>query len=266
LSSSVAHTLVHQSPAHAWAKHPKGGNVRSERTPSTDNGNLIDALLLGGMSNVAELPFENFRTKAAQEARDEAIANHRTPVLAKDMGEARDACVAITWNLRRGGVILDGLNQQTVVWDNLGAKCRGRLDHWKPEIATIYDLKTTRSAHPKAVANHMLTYGYDVQAAAYTQAIESIIPSMAGRVRFVFLFVETVKPFATLIAHPAGTMRELGARKWQRACEMWVKCLARKEFPCYGDGETEIEAPPWALIDESNGAANAMEVPNDYSF
>ena len=47
LSQSIAHTLVTQSPLHAWSEHPRLGNQRKPASKAMDVGSLIHKLVLG---------------------------------------------------------------------------------------------------------------------------------------------------------------------------------------------------------------------------
>jgi hypothetical protein len=149
--------------------------------------------------------------------------------------------------------VLGGRSEVTAIWseDAMPAPvtCRARLDHL--DGRTIYDLKIVESAHPDAIRRHMMTFGSAIQATAYTRAVEHLRPELAGRVRFVFLFCEV----ETGIVTPAilgGSMRELGARQWDRAVATWARCTATNTWPSYTDRPVVVEAPSWAIDAEEN--------------
>src|SRR5687767_12481495 len=78
LSASIAHTLVSKSPIHAWMQHPRLGGRGKKPTRAMDLGSVVHALLLGAGKEYCvirapdgEPEYEDFKKKAAREARDE---------------------------------------------------------------------------------------------------------------------------------------------------------------------------------------------------
>lgn len=266
LSASVASTLIRSSPYHAWLRHPKLGGTPRESTQEMDRGTILHGLVFGTLDreSVKVIEADNYRTKAAQDARDYARDRGAIPVLSREMDGYRALADAIGEAMAVSGIRLDGESEKVALWEEeceLGpVQCRGRLDHVTIGIdsATIYDLKTCRSAHPRACERHVIEYGYDIQRAAYVSAIERIHPDLAGRVRFVWLFVEEVespagKPGVVLtVAEASGAMRELGESRWRRAVEKWAKCLLSNKWPAYGT--VRLDAPDWALKEEMGAA------------
>lgn len=266
LSSSIAKRLIADSPMHAWHAHPRLGNgEREDSTTAQDSGTLIDRLIFDSGPIIVEVKADNFRTKLAQEQRDAALAAGHIPVLTHVLAEALKTAVKVIDRLAERGVRFKGQSQVTAIWQEGETWRRGRFDHWVEETATIYDLKWVKSANPEAVARHMITYGVDIQAAAYIKAVETLRPDLAGRVKFQPLFIENGPVMAMCIRPIAGTMRELGQRKWKRAGELWDRCLATGTWPDYGD-EGQIEAPEWALTADMYQQVAAMTVPTGNPF
>lgn len=262
LSASIAKRLIADSPLHAWNAHPRLGNgEREESTTAQDNGTLIDRLIFDSGPAIVEVNADNWRTKAAQEQRDAALEAGHIPVLTRVLAEALITATKVVNRLGERGIKLSGQSQVTAIWQKNDIWCRGRFDHWVEKTATIYDLKWVKSAHPDDIAKHMVTYGVDIQSAAYVEAVETLRPELAGRVKFQPLFIENGPVLAMCIRPIAGTMRELGQRKWHRACEKWARCLATNDWPDYGDNG-QIEAPEWALTADMNQQLAAMENSN----
>lgn len=250
LSSSIAHVLVTRSPAHAWAAHPRGGGRRfSDENEAMVRGTLIDSLLLGGDTEIVGVDVDDWRTKAAREAKEAAVAAGKLAVKQRDLESAQLAAERISAQLARRGVLLDGTNQITAVWDEGGVTCRARLDHWCPDRAVIYDLKTTRDANPATFARSMISYGYDIQHAAYLSAMETLHPDLAGRLHMEFLVAETEPPYGVSVVRPAGNMRSRGAYYWQHAVTEWGKCVSAQAWPDYSADCVEVSAPPWAMAE-----------------
>ena len=71
LSSHLAGILLARSPAHAKLSHPRFGGAFPDKPSDEMNvGSIIHGLLLGGGADIVEIDADNYRTKAAQEARD----------------------------------------------------------------------------------------------------------------------------------------------------------------------------------------------------
>lgn len=270
LSASTAKLLVGRSPAHAWSAHPRGGRYRGEDSEAMRTGTLLDSLLLGGDTQLVTLPAMmpdskgtlvptrgEFRLQSAKDWRDRELAAGRLPVDAGELEQAKGAADIIRENLARDGVVLDGENQVTAIWEDTGVRCKGRFDHWSEERLTVYDLKVVDCAHPEAVVRKMIDFGWDIQAAAYTSAIETLMPEAAGRVRFVVLAVEPRPPHEVLVRPLAGTMRALGEWKWKRALRAWDACLRERNWPGYRGMEAGLEAPAWALAKMEEGLTEA---------
>lgn len=273
LSASVAHTLVSRSPRHAWMQHPRFGAKGKKPTREMDLGSVVHALLLEKGKDfvvirapAGEPEFEDFKKKAAKEARDAARAAGKVPLLQRQLDEAVDVASAIRYRLGELGIRLGGKSEFAAIWDERASdgsvvRCRGMLDKWDEDAATIYDLKIVRSAHPRACQSHMVGFGGDIQSAAYVRAMEQHRPCLAGRVQFVFLFCEVDPPhcFCVTPVVRAGTMRELGEQRWQRAINTWARCVATNQWPGYVTDVTAIEAPAWALSAELELSENGAE-------
>lgn len=203
--------------------------------------------------------WQNWLRGDAKQARDLIASKGLVPILPKEKRIAEALANRIRERLvSQFGITLDGQAECPVYWEETTTegeqvRCRGMLDMWSLKDAKIYDLKIVRSAHPKAALSHVLEYGGDIQAAAYTRAIERTCPDLAGRVKFVFLFCEVSSGAVTPITM-GGTLRELGARKWRRAVDTWARCLAENHWPTYTDRAMTLDAPPWALTDDAEMA------------
>lgn len=246
LSASVAHLLCSQSAAHAFAAHPKlNPDYVHVEEQKYDRGTACHSLLLEGVDAVEILSYDDWRTKAAQEARDEARANGRIPMLAKDAADLARMVSAVQEQLDPP-LLVEGKPEQTLVWEEPnGVVCRARLDWLRDDFTAIYDLKTTaRSAHPYAYERALCTIGGDIQAAMYLRGLEAVTGERAA---FVWIVVEAAPPFAVSLITPAADLLELGEQKVRFAIDVWAECLATEEWPGYNHGIVAAHAPPWEL-------------------
>jgi hypothetical protein len=260
LNSSTAKVLIAQSPAHAWQAHPrlggKGAAVEeADDQDALDHGVALHSLLLGTGARIVRIDADSFRTKAAQELRDDARNSGRVPMIARKFDDIQ--CTAAALHERFAEFDFDpaaGTKEASVFWGEqpqtgtLEVQCRGRIDHLDLANLRIWDLKSCRSAHPRAVQRHVYEYGYDIQRAAYVSACDHIWPEVAGRWDFWFMFFETSPPFACFPCRLDGTFRELGNRRWRRAVDIWSACTTTGVWPGYSrGGVAELPAPEWAL-------------------
>jgi hypothetical protein len=257
LSASIANVLDRQSPAHAFAAHPRLGGGNADRASvATERGNLAHRLLLGAGRPVVEVKgYADWRKKEAKAAKQEALARGGIPVLSHKLEQAKAAADAVRARLAELGIVLDGESEAKILWteqadDGTVVQCRGMLDVVQLERRVVYDLKTVDSAHPAACARKVDAYGYAVQRAAYVRGLERIRPDLAGRIDYVLLFVEWTPPFAVLPARLDGVFRRVGEERWERAVNTWARCTRTGSWPAYADGVLELEAPGWLMARE----------------
>jgi hypothetical protein len=248
LSSTLAKTLNAKSPLHAKLERGK------PPTKAMDRGKIIHRLLLGKGSAFEVCHFGDWKTKAAQAARDNARARGLVPVLACDFEEYNVAAEAIRVQLAERGIELDGDSELAMTWEEPSqhgpVACRAMFDHIWIDRGLILDFKVTECAAPSSVERTAENLGYAIQAAAYTRALAALRPSLAGRVGFLFAFVEPDEPHAINLSTPDGSFLELGERRWRRAVETWAECVATDTWPSYGASVNTIFPPGWALARE----------------
>jgi len=260
LSSHMAGVLLGKSPQHAWRAHPRLGNMaKSNHSDTMDSGSVLHKLVYGVGPEIVVVDAEDWRTKAAQTARKEAREQGAIAMLSHKMREAKE----------EAAVIIDGFPvpinecyvELTVVWFDaeLNIWCRARIDSWHAQTATIYDLKTCENLVAAASGAQCIRFGYDIQAAAYIEGMETCLPDLAGLVQFKFHFVEPgIKPCTPELS---GELLELGRRKWNRAKAIWAQCLATNNWQ--GPQITRIEAPPWAMAQDMEQQLKAIEGGSD---
>jgi hypothetical protein len=260
LSASIAATLISRSPLHAWSPHPCFGGRGKVPTPAMDRGTVVHRLVLGKGKDYRALPYDDWRTNAAKEAKEQARAEGLVPILQKDMIAALEIAVAVGTNLNDRGIVLNGASEVAFTWKEESTHgpvdCRGMADHLWLTSGRLLDLKIVSNAAPMSVERSAESFGYGIQWAAYTRAIGALRPDLLGRIEFVFAFCEAEPPYAINLCKPDGIFRELGERRWLRAVESWAKCLAEDKWPGYGDEINSITAPQWALMREGDFSAD----------
>lgn len=260
LNQSTAHVLLTKSPLHAWATHPRLGNVikRTEREPTKAQiqGTVLHALLLGkGSESVCVLGYDDYRSKAAQADKAIAVAQGRTPILARDYDEAVEAADMIRGRLAEQGCVFEGGQAEVAIeWteesDEGPVLCRGRLDYLivGDNWAKVIDPKKIVDADELSCMRHADDYGHHLQAAAYTSAVEKLYPQTRGRVEFVFAFMELEAPHCAVPRPTDAMSRWVGEQQWKRAYTMWQQCMNAGVWPGYP--ALPLSVTPWTMRQE----------------
>lgn len=257
LNQSTAKVLLQKSPLHAWIQHPRLGGQKREPSKTMDRGTVVHALLLEeSTAGIVELPYPDYRTKAAQADRDAIYASGMTPMLSHEMNPCRQAVDAIRRQLESYQIKLSGKSEQTFCWTEMDdgdpVLCRSRLDHVIGR--TIIDLKTTGDGHPDAVQKAYVAHGYDIQLAAYTRALAQHEGCEPEDIDFVNVVCEMEPPYITQVFIPDNEFRQLGTAKWLRAVSLWNKCLKSDQWPPYSVSPVVLTPPVWAVKNEERAA------------
>jgi hypothetical protein len=250
LSSSIAAILCSQSPAHAWVAHPKlNPDFERAEKPHFDLGTVVHQLLLEGHTDsLVTIDAENFRTKVAQEARDAAYADGKTPILIGELPRVNAMVAAVGEQLRSHTadppLFTDGKAEQSLVWGEAGGiVCRARLDWLRDDHRTIDDLKTTsRSANPEQWTRTIFGMGYDVQAAWYLRGLKAVTGADA---EFRLAVIETSRPFALSVIGFGPDILTLARKKVEYALSLWRDCLVNDSWPGYPQQVCYAGLPAW---------------------
>ncbi len=248
LSSSLARVLLAQSPWHSWQASPRlNPGYVAEESERFDIGTAIHSLLLEGESDFVIIDAADWRKKDAQAARDQARAEGRTPLLARQWADvqamAETARRQFAAHEERPQPFANGKPEQTLIWREEDVWCRARLDWLADDYRTIDDLKSTAaSANPDAWGRLLWSSGYDVQAAFYLRGLRALTGIDA---RFRFVPIEVDPPYALSVIGLAPDALALAERKVARAIGLWRECLNANAWPGYPNRCCYVEAPPW---------------------
>ena len=144
-------------------------------------------------------------------------AGDRTPIKAEDYEKALGMRNALTEN-DLIVKLLSGKHEVPLFWtDELtGEQCKVRLDCFTPlsDKVLIVDYKSTNDAGTEPFIRSAINYGYDFQAAMYTEAVRRVMDQEAV---FIFIAQEKEPPYAVnvlaadqlLVQRGYDTFREL---------------------------------------------------------
>ena len=252
LSPSIAKVLI-ECPLKAWHQHRLLGGGVSQGTDQMTTGKLFERLITGvDEGDIVALPFNDFRTNAAKEAKAEAEANGMVAVLEYKLELLRNEAAIIREKIVARVPDWEGaVNQMRVEWNARGCDCSGVIDQAsiRDTSYTLFDLKSTACASIQGAERSASRFGYDIQFAAYTQAVETLNPHLAGRGDMFFIFYETTPPYCVTPTRLDGGVRSLGGSKWQKAQRIWRECMESGVWPEYvPDGDyAELTCKPWEL-------------------
>lgn len=222
-----------------------------------DFGGAAHTITLGKGDAVVEVEADDWRTKAAKEARDAARAEGKRPLLTKDLRRARALAGAVLAHPIAGRLVDGrvGVPERSVLWvdETTGEYCRAMLDvfpHLDDPAPIAVDVKTTESGlDPRSLARTVLTYGYHQQAAHYLDGLASVGLVTA---RFVFVFVTKDPPHLVAVRTLSDAFLELGRARNRRALDLWSWCREANTWPGLPPVTEEIEPPAWATYQEED--------------
>lgn len=276
LNSTIAKILLTKTPAHAWTASPRL-NPDWEPTDSDafDLGRAAHAMLLGRGDDVSVVVADNWATKAAKAAKEEARASGRTPMLEKDYRRVMRMTEVARGYLKACGLSdLDPARSELMASAEIdGVACRMMADHaFEWPLDPILDVKTAGSVSDHAIQRAIVDYGYDVSEQWYRE----VWKAATGEDRdFVFLFIEKVPPYACrlikLLRLPGddADWSEDATEKCAEARRIWRTCLETGEWPCYPPKLRLLGAPiyhrrNWADAETVAPSVDALQRARDW--
>jgi hypothetical protein len=260
LSSSIAWLLL-KAPAKAAFSHPRlNPDHREEVSEDFDIGKVSHEIVLrGARGKVAVVQgFTDWRTKEAQQLRDQVRASGKIPLLEKTWKHvfAMTQATRAQLDAHEDGraMFRDGKAEQVLVWtEQVGRRtvwCRAMLDYLRavPQhrggAFAIDDYKSTRaSANPADLARSMPNGAWPLQAAFYARGVELLTGEKAT---FRFAVQECFAPYLLSVIACNPSLEMLAeVKQYHRAVERWAVCLEDGAWPGYGTRTAFIDLPPW---------------------
>ena len=244
---------IRRSPAHLkWRM-----DNPPEATPALIFGQALHAAVLTPEDygrQFAVMPNADRRTKAGREAWDAAaaVAQGRTQI-AFDWAEQIAGLVQAVRGNPMAARLLDGPHETSYFWaDTLtgeGCKCRTDAETVIGDMHLIVDLKSCQDASTDAFMRDALNYGYDVQAAMYTDGYKAVTGREAT---FVFIAVEKNPPYAVNILQADTLFMQHGQDRYRHLLGLYHECRQRNQWPGYTGFDGDIASlglPAWLAND-----------------
>lgn len=252
MAAHDAATLLTRTPLHAWAEHPRLNThwQPDDASSEQDEGTALHALLLEGEDRIEVVAADDWRSKAAKEARAAARADGRIPILAhrhEDLCACADAFHRQIKAHEIGAFTeRPGRAEASLFWEDEAEDgpiwCRARADWMEDATGMMVDLKTTAmAAQPDAWfrANKDAT----IRAAHYLRGARAV---WHPRPRYLFLLLERQPPYALSVCELSSAILSMGAEQHQAARNIWAACLKDGDWPGF---------PPFVSTIEADGGA-----------
>lgn len=226
-------------------------------------GHLVHLEVLGEGVETVEIDADNYRTKAAREARDRARENGKVPVLVgadanddfyAELGKARAMAAAVHSHPEANALFAgDGRPEMAMYATDpeTGVRLRGRAD-WISSTH-IVDVKTSTTSNPDELKRKFWSLGYHLQAAWYRDLAAAI---GLGTLGFRFVVIEKEPPYLVTVINYDGEALAEGARLNRQAINLYARCRERNEWPGYTDTTVTLSLPYRALKDRDQAIYN----------
>ena len=218
-------------------------------------GRAAHTHVLGIGGPVTIIDADNWRTKAAQEARDEARNNGHTPILSGDWETVQQMAAAITAHPIAAALLADGTSEQSMFWQTpAGHWLRARADRLPTPGARartiLTDYKTAPNADNASFAKAVANYGYHTQAAWYLDGWATLTGEQDAA--FVFIVQEKTAPYLVNVIELDPEALTVGRDRNRWAIDLWAECRRTNTWPGYGPDVQRVNVPRWALIEHEH--------------
>ena len=256
LTQSLAKIIIDQSPKHAAMAHPRLVAEVDAREFEYDKaraiGNAAHKLMLGRGKEIAVIKRADFRSGAAKDDRDDALAAGLEPVLLHHFDIARAMVAAAQAQLlhiegARYCFFSSGHSEVVGVIQTDGIWLRTMIDWISDNKRLVVDYKTgAQSASPHTIGKRMASDLWHLQAATHERVLDTIDPENAGRRRFLYVAQENEPPYALTVNEIGEAALTIGRKMLQYAVDTWRTCMEGNHWPAYPLRIIRPELPAWA--------------------
>lgn len=219
-----------------------------------DLGHAAHLLVLGEGPEIDVLDFDNYLTKAAKQARDEAREMGAVPLLRHEWQQVEAMAEAIRQHPVAGPLFTPdgGMAEQSIYWTDArtGVRCRCRPD-WMPHRQengrlVVVDYKTAKAVDEAALQRAVYERGYHAQAAFYLDGVKAAGLAGDQEPAFVFVFQSKTAPYLVHLVELDFPALTLGAARNERALRRYAECERTGIWPGFNDRITYLPLPPYA--------------------
>lgn len=145
---------------------------------------------------------------------------------------------SVSASLGATSILTGGVAESSGFTELYGQPVKIRPDYMTDEV--IVDLKTTVDA--REFERSVFTFGYDIQAAFYTQ-VAKVIDGKSRK--FIWIVVEKDAPYGVQIYEPSAEVMERGMNLVKKGIETYKECAALDAWPGYSSKTQTIQLPRW---------------------
>lgn len=230
-----------------------------EHKDEFDFGKAAHAVLLGAGPRIVVIDADNYKTKAAQQAKQDARDEGLIPVLPSQMDQVTAMVEAVRSHPVAGRLFRPGHGapEQTLVWRDrrTGIMRRARLDWTQQHL--VVDYKTCDKADPASCERSIHNWGYHQQGDWYLDGFNELGLSPEGRPsRFLLVFQEKTAPYLVVVVELKHESLMWGGVLNAKAIDIYRRCVETDTWPGYAipgqGGTTDSDLvlaylPPYAL-------------------
>lgn len=236
-NSSLKH--IDRSPAH----YRQAIATKVKPTPAMLKGSLTDHLLFGTEFAYDVSPYDDFRSRAAQDWKATREAAGIAIFKDADVEDTRAMVAQIKAHPGAAELLDIGRCQIGITGNIHGVHCKGLVDWVSDAFACLTDLKTTEDAGYEAFQRHIVNMGYDAQAALYLDLWKD---ATGEDIAWVWIVAEVEPPYATAVYVAGEDILARGREVNKRRLDRYAKSLADQSWPAYPNEVQPIVLPPWA--------------------
>lgn len=248
LTQSLIKILIERSPQHAWFACP---SLNPDHEPDSDTkfdlGNIVHRLVLGRGKDIEVIQFDDWRKKAAQDAREEAAEQGKIAVLQHQFEQATEMAAAAWRQLERHedrDAFQNGRSEVMIAWQEGGIWLRSLIDHLTDDLRTVTDFKSTGMS----VADHVLGQRaiggmWHLQMAFIERGLDALDPAGAGRRRYRNIAQETDKPHALNVMRMDEHWLTLGRKHVEAGISKWIPAIKTNHWRGYSTRSITPEYP-----------------------
>lgn len=245
LGSTSLKTLATKTPSHyQWERS------NSKHTPEFDLGTALHSIVLEeDETGIVAVDADSWRTKAAQQQRDDAYSDGLTPLLNKEIAQAKAMRDSVMAHPVARHAFIGHRAEASVFTEEDGLMLKCRPDAWLPGL--LVDLKSALSADPRKFGKAAAELGYHQSAAHY----QDVVKAATGEdLPFLFVLAEKTAPFLVSVVELDKDALDLGRRLNTRAKQVYRDCMATNTWPGYPEA-APISLPNWVSKQQEEIAA-----------
>lgn len=252
LSSTGARKLLHPSCPAIFKyelDHPPAP------TDAMNLGKAAHRLALGAGADIVILidedgiPYGDFKKPAARQARDEAIAEGKIPLLEHQYLTVHEMAVALRKHPWASRLLTPGAGkpEQALFWRDGSMWKRCLIDWLRTPIPghrlRIVEYKTCNKADNDSISNAIYDHGYHQQLEWQLEGIRAL--KLCDNPEGIFIFQEKKPPYLVNVVDLDYPTQMIGRRRNYEATITYKECMASGVWSGYSDELETVGVPEW---------------------